>query len=119
MDAVTQRGAPPGVGGVRSLELKQETGQLSSLGPGGYRGRKDGWGFGVCSKKKSLTVPQISDFRQGTGSCGSLGLLKASLERPAANFLGQVAGFFFPLPNFPLLKIFQAFSAEGAFALLT
>lgn len=43
---------------------------------------------------------------------------QASLEWPAGNFLGRV---FFPpfLPNFPLLKIFQAFSAEGAFILLT
>lgn len=71
----------------------------------------------ALKKKKILTVPQISVFRQGTGSYGSLGFLKAALEWPAANFLGQVV--FSPLPNFPLLKISQAFSAEGAFASLT
>lgn len=131
--AVTQRGSP----GVRP-------GATTSDGTAGivwdYRlaigGEKDRWKWevpvpkGLCFqrkyaffKKKLNPFPKYPSLVRVQGSCASRGFLKASLERPAGNFLGQVFGFFFlfffPFPNFPLLKIFQAFSAEGALALLT
>lgn len=75
---------------------------------------------GVCAFFLNLTFSKISVFSQGTREPRIIRIASthASLERPAGNFLGQVLFFFLSLHNFPLLKISQAFSAEGAFALM-
>lgn len=120
-EALTQRGAGgrgrSGWYQPRAKARDRTTVQLDWLVIGG---RKDGWEFRVCFKKKKiLTVPQISVFRQGIGSCGVVGIPQGGSRTACGKFLRPGCWVFSPFLNFPLLKIFHAFSAEGPFALLT
>lgn len=107
------------VGVVRSLGPKPETGQLSSWTGWLSEGERTDGNLECALKKKILTVPQISVFRQGIGSCGVVGIPQGGSRTACGKFLRPGCWVFSPFLNFPLLKIFQAFSAEGPFALLT
>lgn len=104
---------------VRSLGPKPETGQLSSWTGWLSEGERTDGNLECALKKKILTVPQISVFRQGIGSCGVVGIPQGGSRTACGKFLRPGCWVFSPFLNFPLLKIFQAFSAEGPFALLT
>lgn len=129
--AVTQRGSP----GVRPGATNDRTAGIVWDYRLAIGGEKDRWEWevpvpkGLCFQRKYALFlkilnpfPQISIFSQGTRELRVTRIPQRVSRTACGKFLRPsffFFFFFFPFPNFPLLKIFQAFSAEDAFALLT